>query len=167
MLLFVSPYYLCLMTPDNVLNSHTSNILIILRTVQNFLVGMLNLFTAFLLNKSIISPGRSSHLKMRNSSITPCKGFWTFELPRFAHFHCAGAELFALGTSERLGVVALVSSFARVPLIYSRALPSEARYVPAMWYHLLLSRVVSVRNMDALNFSPLLVLMVLDPRALY
>lgn len=89
--------------------------------------GILNLFTEFLLYKSMISSGRSSHLNIRNSSIMPCKGFSFIEAPRLAHFHCACMELLGTGTAVLFRGVASISSFAKRPLIYSRALPFDLR----------------------------------------
>ena len=89
--------------------------------------GILNLFTEFLLYNSMISSGRSSHLNIRNSSIMPCKGFSFLEAPRLAHFHCACMELLGTGTAVLFRGVASISSFARRPLIYSRALPFDLR----------------------------------------
>lgn len=85
--------------------------------VSNLRRGMWNLLTVFLLYKSIISSGKSSHLKMRNSSMIPLNGFSFFELPRFAHFHCACVPLFGSGTADRFGMVASFSSFERTPFI--------------------------------------------------
>lgn len=116
--------------------------------------GILNLFTEFLLYKSMISSGRSSHLNIRNSSIMPCKGFSFLEAPRLAHFHCACMELLGTGTAVLFRGVASISSFARRPLIYSRALPFDLRQLPAMWYQLLLRIAPSeTENVQFFRFS--------------
>lgn len=83
----------------------------------DFRAGIRNFLTVFLLYKSIISCGKSSHLKIRNSSIMPCKGFSFGELPKLAHFHCACVVLLGLGTADRFGVIEGRTSFDRTPLM--------------------------------------------------